>query len=103
MANYRRRFTRDEFKKELVAHLADAPRGLSRQKLEEHAERKAAHYEQALHALDAVAERLKKLAETHPDETAKTDAEEALKQIDEAISAYGMAAMDQNSQWSFSQ
>lgn len=104
MADYKRRFTRDEFKKELIEHLSDAPKGFrAKNKLEKHAELKAGHYEQALRSLDVVAEKLRKLAESHPEAEAKADAEEALKQIDEAINAYGMAAMDQNSHWSFSQ
>ena len=103
MAKYGRRFKKDEFKNELMAHLRDAPKGFqAKDRLEKHAELKAGHYERALQALDAATERLQKIAETHPDATAQLEAQSAIKNIEEAINAYGEAAMDQNSQWSFS-
>lgn len=100
MANYKRRFTKDEFKNELMAHLRDAPAGFqAKDRLERHAELKAGHYERALVALDSATERLRKIAATHPDEGARKDAEAAVSEINSAIDAYGEAAMDQNSQW----
>lgn len=102
MADYKRRFTKEEFKRELMAHLRDAPKGFqAKDRLEAHAEIKAEHYERALKALDSAAERLRKIAATHPDETARVEADTGLREIEEAINAYGEASMDQNSQWSF--
>ena len=101
MPNYNRRFTKDEFKQELTKHLEDVPPGFlrARDKLEKHAEAKAGHYERALNALDDAAAKLKAIAESHPDDSARQEADTALKKIDEAINAYGEAAMDFNSIW----
>lgn len=101
MPNYKRRFTKDEFKQELVNHLRDMPPGLSRaqDRLEAHAELKAAHYEQALAALDAAMERVQRIAASHPDESARLEADAAIKEINSAIETYGEASMVQNSIW----
>lgn len=100
MANYKRRFTKDEFKKELMAHLRDAPKGFqAKERLEKHAEVKAGHYERALQALDAATNRLRKIAETHPDDSARQEANLCVQEIEEAVNAYGEASMDQNSHW----
>lgn len=101
MPNYNRRFTKEEFQKELFTHLKDMPPGHMQapKKLEENARQKAEHYARALDALDSVAERIKKIAASHPDETVRAEADAAVKEIDEAINAYGEASMTGNSGW----
>ncbi len=101
MTNYKRRFTKDEFKQELVNHLRDMPPGLARARgrLEAHAEMKAAHYEKALAALDAAMERVQRIAASHPDEGARQEADSAIREINAAIETYGEASMAQNSSW----
>lgn len=101
MPNYNRRFTKDEFKKEMFTHLKDMPPGYLKapKKLEEVAEWKAEHYERALNALDSAAARLKKIADTHQDDSARKEAESGLNEITNAINAYGEASMSGNSKW----
>lgn len=101
MADYKRRFTKDEFKNEMFTHLRDIPPGHLKnpKKLEESAEYKAAHYEKALEALDAAMARITKMAESSQDETASAEAELAIREINDAINAYGEAAMSGNSSW----
>jgi len=101
MANYKRRFTKEEFQKEMFTHLRDIPPGHLKnpKKLEESAAYKAEHYAQALDALDAAVARIKKLAESAPEEN-KAEADAAVKEISDAINAYGEAAMSGNSSWS---
>lgn len=101
MPNYKRRFTKDEFAKELFIHLRDMPPGHLRahDKLEEIAKWKADHYSRALDALDAATERVRKIAASHPDPRVQREAEAAVKQINDAINAYGEASMSGNSEW----
>ena len=101
MANYKRRFTKDEFKHELMTHLHDMPKGhfQNRKHLEKNAALKAEHYSRALAALDSVADRLRKIAETHPDPTEQQSARSGLTEISDAIDAYGEASMSGNSNW----
>lgn len=101
MANYKRRFTKEQFKQELFTHLHDMPRGHYRSKkhLEENAAMKAEHYQQALEALDSAADRLRNLAQTHSDAEAKKEADTAVSEINAAIEAYGEASMAGNSEW----
>ena len=101
MANFKRRFTKEEFQKELFTHLKDMPPGYLRahDKLEQITQWKADHYSTALAALDSAAERLKKLAESHPDAAARQEAESGVKEINEAIDAYGEASLSGNSVW----
>lgn len=101
MANFKRRFTKEEFKKEMFTHLKDIPPGHLKnpKKLEESAEYKASHYSEALKALDAAAARIRKMAEASQDANAKTEADAAIKEINDAINAYGEAAMSGNSTW----
>jgi uncharacterized protein YyaL (SSP411 family) len=103
MAKFDRRFTRDEFVKEMVTHLKDMPPGFtqSRKNLEAIAEYKAEQYQKAIEALDMAANKLKKLNEANTDPTIKQETEAAIKSIDEAISAYGVASFGFNSQWTF--
>lgn len=101
MANYKKRFTKEEFKKELMQHMSDMPPGFlkARDKLDKHVEDKANHYIAALAALDAAADKLRSVAASHPDPSARQDADEALKKIDDAINAYGDASMSWNNGW----
>lgn len=101
MGKYAKRFSKDDFKKELVEHLASMPKQYfaSKKHLEEHAAKKAEYYSRALTALDEASERLKRIADTHPEPGAREDADAALKKIDEAISAYGDASLNQNNSW----
>lgn len=101
MGKYAKRFKKEDFKKELAEHLMSMPKEYfgSRKHIEEHAGKKAEYYSRALAALDEASDRLKRIAETHKDESAKKEAKLALKKIDEAINAYGDASMNQNHDW----
>lgn len=101
MANYKRRFTKEEFRKELFTHLRDMPPQYlhKHENLEEIAKVKAEHYSRALDALDAAMDRVRKIASTHQDAEAQKDADLALKEINDAINAYGEASMSGNSSW----
>lgn len=101
MSKYKRRFTKDEFKQELLTHLHDMPKGhfQSKKHLEKNATIKAEHYDRALAALDSVADRLRKIASTHPEASARQEADSALVEINNAIDAYGEASMSGNSNW----
>lgn len=101
MPNYKRRFTKEEFKQELASHLRDVPPGLLKapHRLAAHTELKAGHYEAALAALDAAVARVRQIAATHPDEQARQEADTAIREINDAIDTYGEAAMVQNSNW----
>lgn len=101
MGKYNRRFSKEEYKQELAKHLLSMPKQYfaSRKHIEEHAQKKAEYYDRALKALDEAIARVKRIAETHPEVTAREDADAALKKIDEAIGAYGDASMNQNQDW----
>lgn len=101
MAKYKRRFTKEDFQKELFTHLKDMPPGhlKAHDKLEQIAQWKAEHYARALDALDRAAERMKKVAETHPDPSARLEAENAMTEISDAVNAYGEASLSGNSRW----
>lgn len=101
MPNYRRRFSKEEFKNELISHLRDIPPGLARapKRLEAHAELKAAHYEAALKALDDAVEKLRNIAAKNTDPQTQQDAKLAIQRISEAVDTYGEASMSQNSIW----
>ncbi|MDX1461153.1 MAG: hypothetical protein R3348_08870 [Xanthomonadales bacterium] len=101
MGKFAKRFTKEEFKKELTEHLSAMPKGHFRSpaKIEEHAEWKAEYYERALKALDDAKEKLANIADSHPDAGAKEDAKAAMKRIDDAVNAYGDASLNQNSEW----
>jgi tetratricopeptide (TPR) repeat protein len=101
MVDYNRRFSKKEFKDELMKHMSDMPPGFlkAKDKLEKHVETKAGRYADALAALDEAASKLKEIAASHPDDTARKDADAALKKIDEAIGAYGEASMLFNNRW----
>lgn len=99
MANFKRRFTKDEFKQELFEHLRSIPPGHlnAPKKLEAHAEKKAEHYVQALAALDRAAERLRAMAADNPGLQADTDA--CIKEINDAVDTYGEVSLYGNSIW----
>lgn len=99
MANFKRRFTKDEFKKELTEHLGAIPPGHLKApaKLEAHAEKKAEHYAQAVAALDRAAERLRAMAAANP--VMKTDTDACIKEINDAVDTYGEASLYGNGQW----
>lgn len=101
MVDYNRRFSKEEFKEELAKHLSDMPPGFlkAKDKLDKHVSDKAENYAKALAALDEASDKLKQIASSHPEESARNDADAALKKIDEAIGAYGTASMDWNSIW----
>lgn len=101
MANFRRRFTKDEFKDELIRHLGDVPPGLlqARGRLEAHAELKAGHYEAALKALDEAVSRMREIAATHGDAETQQKTEDAIRQVQTAAETYGEACLVQNSTW----
>lgn len=100
MTDYKKRFTKDEFKRELVEHLRAMPPGhlQSPAKLEPNAEKKAEHYAQALAALDRAADKLRAMAASNPE--LKSDADEAIKEINDAIDTYGEVSMSGNGSWS---
>lgn len=101
MPDYKRRFSKDEFKQELLTHLMDMPADHLRnpKKLSAVAETKADHYASALAALDAAMDKVRKIAETHPDPVARQQADSAVTEINSAIDSYGEASLSQNSQW----
>lgn len=101
MGKFAKRFSKEEFKKELTEHLSAMPKGHFRSpaKLEKHAEWKAEYYQRALDALDEAKEKLERIAKSHPEQSARDEAGAAIKKIDEAVNAYGDASLNQNSDW----
>lgn len=102
MNQFRRRFSRDEFIKELREHIASKPETLSEDELNTHVHRKALHYEEAINRLDKVKDTIKKLrdeADRARDMARKNQLDLSIKEIDEAIDAYGVASLDQNANW----
>lgn len=99
MQKFNKRFSQEEFKKELVEHLKSKPLDLTDEQLEKHAATKAEHYAQALAHIDHVSDHLKKIAANLPDEASKTELDLALKKLDEAIEAYGEASLSFNNSW----
>lgn len=99
MNNFKRRFSKDEFTRELAEHLrALKPADLQApHKLEANAARKAEHYSAAIAALDRAAERIRQMAATNPE--LQQDADEAVKEINEAIDTYGEASLYGNGSW----
>lgn len=99
MTNYRRRFTKDEFKKELMEHLGAMPPGhlQAPHKLDSNAERKAELYTQALAALDRAADRIRQMASANPE--LKPHADDAIREIDDAVDTYGEVSMSGNGSW----
>lgn len=103
MKKYEKRFTKEEYQRELIQHLSDMPPGFlkAKDKLEKHAAEKAEHYERALKALDEATERLKAIRASGDAATVTTDADEAIRKIEEAVNAYGTASMHYNGEWQY--
>lgn len=99
MKKFDKRFTKEEFKKELVEHLKTMPADLKPAQLEKHAEVKAEHYARANQRLDEAVNALKSLAASTTDAGEKQKIDLAIKRVDEAIAAYGEASLAYNSQW----
>lgn len=102
MNHYRRRFSRDEFSRELRDHIASKPETLTDDELDTHVQNKAMHYEEAITRLDRVKHtiaRLRDEADRAQDTARKKQLDLSIKEIDEAIDAYGVASLDQNANW----
>lgn len=100
MADFKKRFTRQEFVKELKEHLESVPteaahRGL----IQKNAEHKANKYTEALRLLDQVSATLAEVASKTEDPSLKKKAEASIKQVDDAINTYGETSLDFNSVW----
>lgn len=93
MSQYRKRFTEEEFAKELHSHLKATPKDFTDDQLAKQAQAKARHYKKAVDELDGVSKRLKQLAEKHGDETLRKEVNFSIKRIERAIGAYGEASM----------
>lgn len=95
--NYRRRFGRDEMRSELVKHFQAIPEQGRGKALEAAAEVKAQRYDEALRHLDSLRQRLQEAAEK--DSSLKELADSGIREIDEAIDAYGEASLVVNHTW----
>lgn len=95
--NYRRRFGRDEMRNELVKHFQSIPEQGRGKALEAAAEAKSQRYEEALKHLDNLRQRLQAAAEQ--DSSLRELADSGIREIDEAIDAYGEAALVVNHSW----
>lgn len=96
---YDKRFTKDEFKDEMIKHTKGKPADFSDDQLDDYAEIKARHYEQSMALLDEVREKLETLAKSHPDKEMQKEADFGIKKIDESIASYGQAVFNFNHQW----
>lgn len=99
MKKYRKRFTKEEFKKELVDHIKSKPAKYDDKQFEKYADKKAGHYLEALESLDQATKKIRQIAANHPDPQAKKEADFAIRQIEDSIAAYGDAVFDYNSSW----
>lgn len=96
MSKYRKRFSEDEFARELRDHIKSMPSDFTEKQLEQQAKHKARHYKKAVDELDNVSRRLKKLAEKHGDDELKKEVDFSISRIERAIGAYGEASMVYN-------
>lgn len=102
MSQFRRRFKRDDFARELRDHLATKPETFTDEQLDAHVHRKAEHYEEAINRLDKVRSTLTQLrdeADRARDTGKKEKLDLSIGEIDEAIDAYGVASLYQNAHW----
>lgn len=93
MSKYRKRFSEDEFAKELYDHIKATPTDFDDSKLEKQVKAKARHYKKAVDELDGVSKRLKKLAEKYSDDEMRKEIDFSIQRIERAIGAYGEATM----------
>lgn len=93
MSKYRKRFSEDEFARELFDHIKATPSEFDDKKLEKQTRAKARHYKKAIDELDGVSKRLKKIAEKYDDDEVKKEIDFSIQRIERAIGAYGEATM----------
>lgn len=93
MSQYRKRFTEEEFAKELHEHIKAIPKDFTDEQLAKQTRAKARHYKKAIDELDGVSKRLKQLAEKHGDDALRKEVDFSISRIERAIGAYGEASM----------
>lgn len=96
MSQYRKRFTEEEFAKELHEHIKATPKDFTDEQLAKQTRAKARHYKKAIDELDSVSKRLKQLAEKYNDDTLRKEVDFSINRIERAIGAYGEASLIHN-------
>lgn len=97
--NYRRRFSEQEMRTELVEHFRRMPEERVDADLVDAAARKAANYAEALRHLDEALDRVNAAAAGSTDPVVKAAAEFSARKISAAIDAYGEASLVKNHSW----
>lgn len=100
MADFKKRFTRQEFAKELKEHLESVPTDAAHRGLiQKNAEHKANKYVETLRLLDQVSQTLAEIAAKSEDPDLKKRAEAGIKQVEDAVNTYGETSLNYNSVW----